>query len=119
MSRITFPFSSLLWRALVLLALVGLTPLFGEEKKEEVKAPSFAFRPVHPNNRFLAIAVAEGTEPLPAGYELLQEPIKDEDGKPELDGEGQPKTSPITGGFSEAELFCKQLLAGKQSQTKK
>ena len=53
------------------------------------------FRAVHPQNSPLAFQVEAGAADRPPGYELLREPIKDDDGKPVLDDKGEPTSNPI------------------------
>lgn len=53
------------------------------------------FRAVHPDNASLAFQVEADPTTRPPGYELLREPIEDEDGAPVLDAEGNPTSRPI------------------------
>lgn len=66
-----------------------------EIEKELKKQAVLNFRAVHPDNATLAAQVASGQESRPPGYELLQEPVQDEDDKPLLDEAGEPVTVPI------------------------
>ncbi|MBK1832917.1 protein translocase subunit SecD [Roseibacillus ishigakijimensis] len=71
-----------------------------EEEAKEIaailqKQAVLNFRAVHSDNDTLAPQVASGAVTRPAGYELLQEPVDDEEGKPLLDENGEPVTRPI------------------------
>lgn len=71
-----------------------------EEEANEIreilqKQAVLNFRAVHPQNASLAFQVESGAQTRPPGFELLREPVRDEDGNPELDENGEPKTVPI------------------------
>ncbi len=71
-----------------------------EEEASEIreilqKQAVLNFRAVHPENNFLAAQVAAGAQTRPPGFELLQEPVRDEDGEPEIGEDGVAITEPI------------------------
>ncbi|GHC61712.1 protein translocase subunit SecD [Roseibacillus persicicus] len=101
-----------------------------EEEAKEIaeilqKQAVLNFRAVHPDNATLAFQVESGAATRPPGYELLQEPVRDEDGKPVtepiLDDEGnpvlnkagKPATTPVT-----SPILVKRRVEVKGSQIK-
>lgn len=66
-------------------------------KIEEVlkKQAVLNFRAVHPDNDSLAAQAELDPTSRPPGYELLREPIKDDEGAPVLDDEGKEMSRPI------------------------
>lgn len=80
----------------IAIEMPGTTEEEANEIREELqKQAVLNFRAVHPQNAFLAPQVKLGTQTRPPGYELLEEPVRDEDGKPELDENGVALTEPI------------------------
>ena len=74
----------------------GISETEANEVREILeKAAVLNFRAVHPDNNSLAFAVQSGSQAKPPGYELLDEPIEDDDGNPVLDEEGEPTFRPI------------------------
>ena len=101
-----------------------------EEEADEIveilqKQAVLNFRGVHPDNARLAPQVASGVITRPPGFELLQEPERDEDGNPltepildengeqALDKQGEPATKPIT-----SPILVKRRIEVKGSQIK-
>lgn len=101
-----------------------------EEEADEIveilqKQAVLNFRGVHPDNSTLAAQVDNGTITRPPGFELLQEPERDEDGnpltepildengEPALDKKGDPATKPIT-----RPILVKRRIEVKGSQIK-
>ena len=83
------------------------------------------FRAVHSDNASLAFQVASGAQVKPPGYELLEEPERDEDGNPVLepvldengvqllDSKGEKATQPVT-----RPILVKRRVEVKGSQIK-
>ena len=80
----------------ITIEMPGATDTEAKQIREELeKQAVLNFRAVHPQNQFLALQVELGAQTRPVGYELLQEPVDDEDGKPSMDENGKPVTRPI------------------------
>ena len=110
----------------ITIEMPGTTEAEANQIREELqKQAVLNFRAVHPENASLAFQVASGAATRPPGYELLQEPERDEDGKPlmepildengkqALDSKGEPATKPVT-----RPILVKRRVEVKGSQIK-